>query len=386
MMTERTFCGQIGSIGVLWWAFSITLGLSVAIAKPETRAPQAVIYDTDMWGDVDDALGLAMLNALQDRGEVQIAAVTISTQDRFIPAYISAVEKYYGHEGVPIGMVRSGVTPQAITSKYGWLSALGDGYPAYVAKKWSEACVSRCTPLAISAEDATSLLRELLVRAPNHSIVMISVGYSTNMANLLRSSGDQYSDLPGRSLIARKVKFLSVMGAAFGPGLYGGPGPDNGKQLISAGQPEFNVSLDVASAAILYKDWPTPIVVSGAEIGVSATVRGDAIALSGEGDAFNPIVEAYRYVDPVYRSNGTRPGHLHDHLSFDMTSVLYAARPDAGYFSLSHPGVLDVRSDGSTEFRPSKEGKTRYLKWSAAQRARAIEAITLLSTQPRSLD
>jgi len=38
-----------------------------------------VIFDTDIWSDIDDALALAMLHALHDRHEINLAAVTIST-------------------------------------------------------------------------------------------------------------------------------------------------------------------------------------------------------------------------------------------------------------------------------------------------------------------
>ena len=41
--------------------------------------PVGVIFDTDMWSDIDDMLALAMLNVLHDRREINLLAVTSST-------------------------------------------------------------------------------------------------------------------------------------------------------------------------------------------------------------------------------------------------------------------------------------------------------------------
>ncbi len=37
----------------------------------KSTQPINVIFDTDIWSDIDDMLALAMLHALQDRGEVK---------------------------------------------------------------------------------------------------------------------------------------------------------------------------------------------------------------------------------------------------------------------------------------------------------------------------
>jgi hypothetical protein len=40
-------------------------------------------------------------------------------------------------------------------------------------------------------------------------------------------------------------------------------------------------------------------------------------------------------------------------------AVLYAVRPEAGYFKLSEPGTISVLSGGSTKFSASAGGKHR---------------------------
>ena len=48
-------------------ALVLSIALGSAIAQPVP-----VIFDTDMWNDVDDALALAMLHSLESRGECRL--------------------------------------------------------------------------------------------------------------------------------------------------------------------------------------------------------------------------------------------------------------------------------------------------------------------------
>lgn len=59
--------------------------------------------------------------------------------------------------------------------------------------------------------DAVTLYRRLLARQKDHSVTIVSVGFSGNLAALLRTSGDKYSPLSGSELVARKVESLVVM-------------------------------------------------------------------------------------------------------------------------------------------------------------------------------
>jgi len=45
------------------------------------------------------------------------------------------------------------------------------------------------------------LLREVLAGQPDRSVVIVQVGFSTNMARLLDSEPDQYSALTGHELV-----------------------------------------------------------------------------------------------------------------------------------------------------------------------------------------
>src|SRR5579863_3572768 len=72
-----------------------------------------VIFDTDMGNDIDDALALALLHALETRGECRILAVTITKDNPWAAPYVDLVNTFYGRPNIPIGMVKnSKVTPQ----------------------------------------------------------------------------------------------------------------------------------------------------------------------------------------------------------------------------------------------------------------------------------
>src|SRR6266436_9052416 len=82
-------------------------------ATATAQAPVNTIFDTDMGNDVDDALALAMLHALQSRHEVNLLAVTITKDNPWAAPYVDLVNTFYGRGHIPVGMVKGGVTPEA---------------------------------------------------------------------------------------------------------------------------------------------------------------------------------------------------------------------------------------------------------------------------------
>src|SRR5215831_6246729 len=87
--------------------------LLVALAAAALAAAQPpIIFDTDIGNDVDDALALAMLHALQSRGECRLIAVTVTKDNPWAVPYIDLVNTFYGRANIPIGMVKNGVTPE----------------------------------------------------------------------------------------------------------------------------------------------------------------------------------------------------------------------------------------------------------------------------------
>ena len=59
-------------------------------------------------------------------------------------------------------------------------------------------------------DDALTVLRESLAQAEDDSVVIVSLGFLHNIAQLLRSSPDNISDLSGSELVRKKVSFASL--------------------------------------------------------------------------------------------------------------------------------------------------------------------------------
>ena len=314
------------------------------------QAPVNIIFDTDMGNDVDDALALAMLHAFQARHEANLLAVTITKDNKWAAPYVDLVNTFYGHPEIPIGTVRNGKTPESnpmiqIPSE----RRRADGSFVYPHKILDGA----------DAPDAVSLLRRTLAGQSDHSVVIVQVGFSTNLARLLDSKPDALSPQDGRALISRKIRLLAMMAGNY-----------------ADGKPEFNLSQDVPSAAKLFHEWPTPIVVSGFEVGAAMVFPASRIEHDFAYVQDHPVTDAYRsYMKMPY-----------DRPTWDLTAVLYAVRHgdrnDNGYFSLSAPGTITVLADGGSRFDISVGGNHRYLVLTDEQRVRTLEAMIVLASQP----
>jgi inosine-uridine nucleoside N-ribohydrolase len=263
--------------------------------------------------------------------------------------FVDAINTFYGRPDTPIGVVRPGKTPEP-----------GKFLPMAAEKTGEKFRYPHDLLSSKDAPEAVSLLRKTLAAEPDGSVVIAQVGFSTNLARLMDSKGDDASPLNGQELIHKKVKVLSVMAGAFTA--IGG----NNHYC------EYNVVQDIANCRKLADEWPTQVVWSGFEIGIAVPYPAESIVKDYGYVADHPLAEAYRrYEAPP-----------HNRPTWDLTSVLYAVHPDRGYFDLSPPGRVIVEKDGFTTFEPAADGKHRYLKLTEAQRVRVVEALVQLSSQP----
>lgn len=322
------------------------MGATVRLAQK----PVSVIFDTDMGNDVDDALALAMLHAMESRGEVKILAVTVTKGNEWAAPYCDLVDTFYGRPGIPIGMVRDGKTPESSPM----IEVPANEKTASATYVYPHRLLS-----GANAEDAVPLLRRTLAAQADRSVVVIQVGFSTNLARLLETSADSASVYTGTELVRAKVNRLVLMGGNF-----------------KTGKPEFNLMKDVPAARELFAKWPTPIVASGFEIGLALPFPATAIETKFSYLEHHPVADAYRnYMKMPY-----------DRPSWDLTAVLYAARPEAGYFSLSAPGTVTVGEDGSTIFTGDAKGNVRYLILEPAKASNVLDVLIELSSRaPDSL-
>jgi purine nucleosidase len=264
--------------------------------------------------------------------------------------FVDCVNTFYGRPDIPIGVVRPGgvEAPSVYLKLATEKTAAGFRYPHDLLD-------------GQDAPDAVSLLRKTLAAAEDGSVVMIQVGFSTNLARLLESPADAASPLPGVELVAKKVRLLEIMAGAFEP--IGG----------NAAYGETNVIRDRAAAAVVAARWPTDVVWSGFEIGIALPYPSQSIVEDFGNVPHHPVAEAYRLVSPPPQ----------DRPSWDLTSVLDGVLDDRGYFDRSPPGKVTVTDQGATVFAADAAGKHRTLILrDAAARARVIEAFVQLASQP----
>ncbi|MDO4571180.1 MAG: nucleoside hydrolase [Planctomycetia bacterium] len=337
----------------------LLLGVRTAVSedlldvRDTPSTPVKIIFDTDMGNDVDDALALAILHNMVDRQKCELLAITLTKCSLKAAQYCKAFNTLYGRPDIPIGLVKDG--KEKHDGRYvGRVFDLknADGTPVFD-------CPTDFVP-----EDSIALLRRLLAEAEDNSIVIVQVGFSTNLARLLDTPGDAISPLSGRELAAKKVRLVSAMAGAFTF--------QNDKYIAHK---EYNVVIDIPSAQKLFREWPGEIVVSGFELGVKILARGCTI-LNDYDDAPRKNFVKQSYL--LYRE-----GWGLAQSTWDLTSVLFVVRPEAerDYYSLSERGIVSVRDDGTTFFTPDANGKHRCFICNEAQSVRVEEAFVNLCSE-----
>jgi hypothetical protein len=72
----------------------------------------------------------------------------------------------------------------------------------------------------------------------------------------------------------------------------------------------------------------------------------------------------------------------YDRETWDLTAVLYAVRPNRGYFGLSPAGTITVDDAEVTQFAAAESGRHRYLTVTPEQIVQVREALVQLTSQP----
>jgi purine nucleosidase len=322
-----------------------------AVAAGPASEPVRLVFDTDICGDCDDVLALGVIHALQSRGHCRLLAVTVSVDHELAAPFVDAINTFYGRGDIPTGVVGKGGLIEE--SKFLGLAQeleKDSGRLRYPHKLGS----SR------EARPATRILRETLAAQPDHSVVVVQVGFSTNLARLLQSPPDELSPLGGVELVKRKVRLLSLMAGAFAP-------INQNPHYL-----EYNVVKDIPSARSVAERWPGPVVFSGFEVGVALPYPAVSIERDFGYVSHHPLAEAYILRNPP----------PHNRPTWDLTSVVHAVFGDRGYFDLSPPGRVTVEPNGFTRFDPAPEGSHRYLILRPEQKLRVLEAMVQLASQP----
>ena len=258
----------------------------------ESKPRQRIIFDTDMGPDYDDVGAITVLHAFADSGEINILATMASTKYEGVAAVLNVLNTYFNRPGIPIG-VPSGYAVEQRDWQH-WTDTIIADYPHKI-KKNSD------------AEDAVTLYRKLLSKQPDNSVVIITVGFLTNIANLLQSKPDRYSALDGVALVKKKVKKLVSMAGKFPEGK------------------EFNIYKDADAAQYAFTHFPKPVLFCGFEIG--ERIKCGLPLIYNDAIQHDPVKDVFRI--SILQAAGDSAGRM----SWDEATTLIAI---AGYQPFYH--------------------------------------------------
>jgi inosine-uridine nucleoside N-ribohydrolase len=147
-----------------------------------------------------------MAHTLADSGEANILAIVHDTGvERGIGA-VSVINHYYGRDSIPLGAYRGPIGALGPGSaKPAWTHS-GEG--AYLTELLN---LSSPVQEASQVQEATRVYRDALMAAADHSVVVVGIGFTTNILSLLQSLDDGAAPA-GRILVESKVKELVLMG------------------------------------------------------------------------------------------------------------------------------------------------------------------------------
>lgn len=291
-----------------------------------SKEPVKIIFDTDFGGDADDLGALAMLNHFHERGECELLAVMNWSTESSVASAIDAVNTYYGHPDIPIGTRKD--ESHADTNNYAVPIALQFEHDIDYE----------------SAPEVSSLYRKVLSQEEDGSVVVVTVGPLRNIEYLLRSEADEYSELNGKDLVAKKVKEFVIMGGGF---------PEREQEW------NFDGNMRGVTKYVL-ENLPVPVTFSGFEVGV-AIKSGEVF---NEIDKNTPLhVGFMHFSGHAFWMKENFEGRILDNSTFDQTAVLYAVRGGVGeYWDKIEDGYCMANDSGGNVWMPGDLYKHAYLE------------------------
>jgi hypothetical protein len=316
--------GRATTAVLILWSGSVIAAESSPAAARKTPA---VIFDTDMGSDCDDAGALAVLHALADAGEVRILGVIFSSgKNRYGVGTCDAINTYYGRGDLPLGQYQG--------------TDVGDPRDSYTkriatdTKRFGHDTVDK-------APDLVSVYRTILGSQPDHSVTILTVGHPHGLVHLMR-------DRRAAELVRAKVDQWVAMGM----------GGWNFQQMGMS-----------AYAKELLEEWPTRLVISPSGADIKTGNRW--LPKTPE---TNPVREAYRLWNAALVDGRS---------SWDQVAVLSLARPEL--FRREDAGRVERTPKGRIVWNPEVDNPKHHLvtpRRSAEEMERIIEE--LMARPPRT--
>jgi len=265
-----------------------------------------------------------MLNHFHEKGEINLLGVMCWNTERYAVSAIDAVNTFYGHPDIPIGL-RAGERHE---TDWNHSKAIADALPHDADQS--------------TVPEVVSLYRKLLSEQADSSLVLVTVGPLSNTQDLLTSPSDTYSELAGIDLFHKKVKEVVIMGGKFPAGDY--------EWNFDGGMPGVTKSV--------LEQLNVPVTLSGFELGESLRT----------GEVFNelpktePLYLGFRHFsEHAPWTKEQFDGDIHDNATFDQTAVLYAVRGLEAYWHPSSTGICIADSVGGNSWQADPNGTHTYL-------------------------
>lgn len=289
--------------------------LLVLNASAQHKKPVNIIFDSDMGPDYDDTGAITILHALADSGQAHILATMASTKYESVAGVLDVFNTYFHRPDVPVGVPKGDALE--LRDWQHWTDTLLAKYPHKIKTN-------------AEARDAVKLYRKILAAQPDKSVTIVTVGFLTNLSNLLNTGGDEYSKLSGKALVAKKVRLLICMAGKFPSGF------------------EFNVMKDAKASQNVYQNWPTQIILSGFEIGQK--IHAGRPLIHNLAITNDPTKDVFAISIPKAKEDSA------GRMSWDETAVLVAIKGYSKYYTL-HPGRMKVADDGGDTWDDTGKGQ-----------------------------
>ena len=305
---------------ILILAFNLFLGYQQTCYSQKHTESVKIIFDSDMGPDFDDVGAITILHALAAKGECEILATMASDGYPYIAPTFEVFNRYFQKPNIPIGVP-------------------GADAPAFSCPNhWNDSLVVKYLPKMKTNKDypsATEVYRKVLAAQKDQSVVIVTVGFLSNLSVLLQSKPDQYSKLSGKELVAQKVKKWVAMAGGFPEGN------------------EFNINQHASASVYTIQNWPTPILFSGFEIGAKIMTGNKVATQRAKG---SPVQWAYKYCLSNYENRQSVNRN-----SWNHTAVLCAVRNPEDYFYVIGKGTFVCSPDGSNSWNPDKNSNHSFL-------------------------
>jgi purine nucleosidase len=287
--------------------------LFLMVVAGQCQQPIPIIFDTDIGGDIDDALALAL--ALQSP-ELDVRAVTTVSDDTEGRARVAWKELgMYGRQDVPLAVGAEEMLLETRTDR---------SVPAQF-----KVLTPQDTLPAAARQRAVDLIIRTLLASPR-KLTLVPVGPLTNIALALKTE----------PRIKEKIERIVLMGGSF--------------DLLV---PEYNINRDHIAAAIVFSS-RVPITAVGLDVTLKCRLAGADLERLRKADnlATRFLV---RLIELWQGGRADRYPTLHDPLAAAVAFLPSLVETQLGWVEVEISGTTATR--GLTVFTPADDMPGRYM-------------------------